>query len=589
MFEKANFHPACGGGGGETETEEPFELAIDPGPMTTEQIKERIAQFAPVKITYDESVLSEAEKNALAKIVEAAQIMDEIFLYQAWAGNAKLRIRLKTALEQIQSPKATAEQRDYVEALYHFFRINVGPWDRINENEPVYGSRAKPLGAGFYPDNMTKDEFNNHLDAYPEDREAFQGFFTMIQREYGTLKSVPYNQAFKPLLVKASALQRHAADILTAPDVSGQLAEGVDYTTFARFLRSRADAYLSDDYYQSDMDWMDVENNIIDATIGPYEVYEDLLLGYKASFEAFIAIRNPADSKKLDGLKGYMQAMENNLPIADNHKNPNRGSESPISVVDVVYGGGDANAGVQTIAFNLPNDERVREAKGSKKVMLKNISRAKFDKILVPIAKTILDPAQQEHVEFDIFFSNTLMHEFSHGIGPGNITLPDGRKSTVGLELKDTYSIIEEAKADILGLYNTEFLVGEGYFPKEQQAKAYITFLPGFFRAIRFGIHAAHGGANMIEFNFMAEQGAIVFDPATEKYTVNVDKMPAAVRELSTKLLMIEAMGDYDAAKELIAKYGAMPPEVEKLIEKFNSIPTDIEPIYMTEKYSLDL
>jgi hypothetical protein len=582
--------PACGGGGsGEAESEAPFELGIDPGPMTTKQIKERIALFAPVKITYDESVLSEAEKSALAKIVEAAQIIDEIFLRQAWAGNLRMRSQLKTALEQVQSLKATNDQRDYVEALYHFYRINVGPWDRVNENEPVYGSNAKPLGAGFYPENMTKDEFNNHLEANPADQEAFQGFFTMIVREYGTLKATPYSQAFMTLLQKAGTLQREAADILTAPNVSDQLAEGVDYTTFARFLRSRAAAYMSDDYYQSDMDWMDVENNIIDATIGPYEVYEDLLFGYKAAFEAFIAIRNPADSKKLDGLKGYMQAMENNLPIPDNHKNPNRGSESPISVVDVVYGGGDANAGVQTIAFNLPNDERVREAKGSKKVMLKNISRAKFDKILIPIAKTILDPAQLEHVEFDIFFSNTLMHEFSHGVGPGNITLADGRKSTVGLELKDTYSIIEEAKADILGLYNTEFLVGEGYFPKEQQAKAYITFLPGFFRAIRFGIHAAHGGANMIEFNFMAEQGAIVFDPATEKFTVMVDKMPASVRKLSTKLLMIEALGDYEAAKELITKYGTMSPEVEKLIEKFNSIPTDIEPIYKTEKYSLDI
>ncbi len=582
--------PACGGDGGSGgESEEAFELAIEQGPMTTERIKELIAQYAPVEITYDESVLCEAEKAALDKIIEAAQIMDELFLRQAWSGNTRMRTQLKAALEQVQSPKATEEQRDYVEALYHCYRINVGPWDRINENEIVFGSHAKPLGAGFYPENMTKEEFNNHLEANPADEEAFQGFFTMIMREYGTLKAVPYNRAFTTLLKNAAALQREAADILTAPGVSSQLAEGIDYTTLARFLRSRADAYLSDDYFQSDMDWMDIENNIIDVTIGPYEVYEDALFGYKAAFEAFIAIRNPADSKKLDGLKNYLQAMENNLPMPDEHKNPNRGSESPISVVDLVYGGGDANAGVQTIAFNLPNDERVREAKGSKKVMMKNISRAKFDKILIPIAETILDPAQLEYVEFDIFFSNTLMHEFSHGIGPGKITLPDGRKTTVGRELKDAYSVIEEAKADILGLYNTKFLVEEGYFPKEQQAKAYITFLPGFFRSIRFGIHEAHGGANMMEFNFLVEQGAIVFDPATEKYTVMVDKMPAAIRAFSSKLLMIEALGDYKGAKEMIAKYVKMPPEVEKLIGKFESIPTDIEPIYATEKYSVEM
>jgi hypothetical protein len=433
---------------------------------------------------------------------------------------------------------------------------------------------------------MTKEEFEAHIEAHPEDAEAFRDYFTKIERKNGELIAVPYSVAFKNLLQKAKDRQYEAADILTDPANQGKLPAGADYTTLATFLKSRADAYLSNDYFQSDMDWMDVQDNIIDVTIGPYEVYEDELFGYKAAFEAFIAIRHPADSKKLDGLKGYLQALEDNLPIPDEYKNPNRGSESPISVVDVVYGGGETRAGVQTIAFNLPNDERVRNAKGSKKVMLKNISKAKYDKILIPIAETILDPKQLSKVDFDTYFSNTLMHEFAHGLGPGDITMPDGRETTVNLELKDLYSAIEEAKADICGLYNTGYLVEQGFFPKEHADKAHITFLPGFFRAIRFGIHKAHGKANMIEFNYMKEKGAVVYDEATEKFHVDLDKMPAAVKDLAHELLMIQAKGDYEAAKKLIDTYGNMTPDVEKVLAKLETIPTDIEPIYPFDRAS---
>jgi hypothetical protein len=539
------------------------------GPLTHEELKERLKLYAPVEISYDESVLSEPEKEALKKLVQAARLMDEIFLTQVWSGNPDMKKMLKMMMKKVQEPGVPKEDADHINDLWHFYKINIGPWDRINGHEIFFGSTAKPKGAGHYPNDMTKEEFEKHLEQHPEDAKAFRGYFTKIVRDNGSLIAVPYSEAFKALLKKAADRQYEAADLLTDPANKNALPEGVDYTTFATFLKSRGDSYLSNDYYQSDMDWMDVEDNIIDATIGPYEVYEDELFGYKAAFEAFIAIRHPADSKKLDGLKSYLQAMENNLPIPDEHKNPNRGSESPISVVDVVYGGGETRAGVQTIAFNLPNDERVRNAKGSKKVMLKNISRAKYDKILIPIAEAILDPAQLDKVDFDTYFSNTLMHEFAHGLGPG---------------LKDLYSGIEEAKADICGLYNTGFLIEEGFFPKDLADKAYITFLPGFFRAIRFGIHKAHGKANMIEFNYMKEKGAIVYNEATAKFSVDFDKMPGAVKSLTNELLMIQAKGDYDAAKKMIDSYGNMTPDVEKVLEKLKTIPTDIEPIYMIDK-----
>jgi hypothetical protein len=269
--------------------------------------------------------------------------------------------------------------------------------------------------------------------------------------------------------------------------------------------------------------------------------------------------------------------MERNLPIPDEHKNLSRGSDSPISVVDLVFAAGDTKAGVQTVAFNLPNDERVQQAKGSKKVMLKNISRAKFDKILVPIADVVLDPAQRSMVEFEVYFTNTLMHELSHGLGPGSIT--------VNRALQTLYPPLEEAKADIMGLYNTAYLVEQGYLSRDDETEAYVSFLPGFFRAIRFGATSAHGKANMMEFNYMKEKGAITLDPESKRYHVNLEKMPAAVREMTRDILMIQALGDYAAAEKFIATYGGVPPEVEQLLKQLESIPTDIEPVYTAERF----
>lgn len=543
------------------------------------QLEKQIARFAAIDVDFDEGVLSQPEEDALAKLVQAAGVMDEIFLRQVWEGNVALRQDL------IYAMGSDAAEKDVMKELYHFFKINFGPWNRLEGNTPFIGSRPKPDGAGFYPTDMTKSEFEDNLAAHPDRADALKDYFTVVERDDdGSLVAVPYSEAYEELLDKAAKLLNEAADILTDP-ANAKKIKDADYTTLATFLRSRAAAFASNDYFQSDMDWMDVANNIIDVTIGPYEVYEDNLFAYKASFEAFIAIRNPSDSKKLVDLKNYLPAMERNLPIPDKHKNMNRGTDSPISVVDVAFIGGDSKAGVQTIAFNLPNDERVREAKGSKKVLLKNIGWAKYEKILTPIAGIVLDKSQMKYVNFDSYFSNTLMHELAHGLGPGTITLADGTETTVNQALQTLYSPIEEAKADIMGLYNKSFLVKEGYITQDELDKSYVCFLPGFFRAIRFGIHEAHGKANMIEYNYLLEKGAITLDPKTDRYTVHLDKMPDAVEALTHDLCMLEALGDYAAAETFLDQYGHPTDDVLRQIDKMTEIPTDIEPIYKAEKF----
>ncbi|MGD8412723.1 MAG: peptidase [Candidatus Latescibacterota bacterium] len=557
-------------------------FACGPGSATSDdfehipaaQLEKDIGKYAQVKIPVDRAVLSAPEMDALKKLVQAGGVMDEVFLRQVWAGNVAMRDRLKEA-----SAKG-GEDGKLMGELYHYFRINFGPWDRLEEDAPFIGTLPKPPGANFYPEDLSAKQFEDWIAKHPDDAEAFKSYFTCIRRDGDKLKAVPYSDEYKPLLGKAAILMNEAADILTDPANQSQFRDGVDYTTLAAFLRSRAAAFGSNDYFQSDMDWMDVKDNIIDVTIGPYEVYEDNLFGYKAAFEAFIAVKHPEDSRQLADLKDFLPGMEMNLPILEEHKNPDRGTESPISVVDVVFVGGDSKAGVQTIAFNLPNDERVREAKGSKKVMLKNFNRAKFDKILVPIADTVLDPSQRDMIDFDIFFSNVLLHELSHGLGPGDITLPDGTETTVNQALKTLYSSMEEAKADIMGLYNTAYLVQQGYFPKEHEMKAYVNFLPGFFRAIRFGATSAHGKANMMEFNYMKEKGGIEYVAGSDRFRVNLDKMPGAVRSMTHDLCTIQATGDYAAAEAFIAKYGTMVPEVQKQLDKMGHIPTDIELVY---------
>ena len=321
----------------------------------------------------------------------------------------------------------------------------------------------------------------------------------------------------------------------------------------------------------------------LEVVIGPYEVYEDNIFNYKAAYEAFICIVDHEESKKLEMVSKYLNEMEDHLPIADKHKNFNRGSSSPIKVVNEVFTAGDTKAGIQTTAFNLPNDERVREAKGSKKVMLKNIAQAKYEKCWIPIVNTILAEKPLENVSFDAYFNHVLMHEVSHGLGPGNITLADGSKSSVSIELKELYSVIEECKADVLGIYNLKFLMDKGVFPKNMEYSMYSSYLGGMFRSIRFGINEAHGGGVAIQFNYFLEKGAF-FENENGKLDFNKQKMLPAVKSLAQELLLIEALGDYNAAKKFIEKYRQMTPIMQKNVDRLKNVPIDIRPSYPLEK-----
>lgn len=519
-----------------------------------EELKTEIEKFAKFTVNYDESLLDADDKIVLQKLFEAAKIMDEIFLDQVYSKNREIEDQLKNGDKE----------------TYELFKIMFGPFNRLDENKPFFGENPKPAGANFYPEDMTKKEFESWIKNQPEDEAAFTSEFTVIRRSNDKLISIPYSEYYQDELSRASQLLREAANH------SKNL-------TLKDYLLKRASAFESNDYYESDMAWMDLRDHKIEVVIGPYEVYEDGLFNYKAAFECFLTIVDPTESQKLEVFESYLTEMEKNLPYPDAYKNFARGLESPMMVVQLVFSGGDTKAGVQTLAFNLPNDERVRQAKGSKKVMLKNIHEAKFEKILKPIAEKIMNKDQLKYVTFNGFFNHTLMHEISHGLGPGFIRV-QGRETEVKKELKETYSIIEECKADILGMFNNRFMIEKGVLPTEFEKEMWSTFLAGTLRSMRFGINEAHGGANAIIYNYLLEKGAYSFDESTEKVTVHFDKVYDVVKDLASKILMIQSLGSYNSAKELISKYVVETSSIKILRDKLVSLPVDINPQYQIEK-----
>lgn len=529
-----------------------------------EELRQRRARFADVEVTIREDSLSVSDRKALKALLKAAEVMHRIF----WKQVSPKELERRNELAR-QAPGADP----YLAALLDYVDLNVGPWDRIDGNEPFIGDQKKPEGAAFYPTDMTKEEFEAHLRSHPEDRTAFESPFTVIRREGGRLKAVPYSEEYAQDLKEAAMWLTKAADATTDP-------------VLARFLRSRAEAFLSNDYFESDMHWMDLgvtegpQASAIDVTIGPYEVYEDDLFNLKAAFEAFVTVRDPEESRKLAVIGRHLDALEAGLPLDDRHKNFSRGKASPIFVVNVVYTAGDANKGVQTAAFNLPNDERVRAAKGSKKVMLKNVMEAKFNNSLIPIAKAIMDPALLPLVSFDAYFNFVLMHEVSHGLGPGFIIMPDGSRTSVNLALKDTYSAIEECKADVLGVFNTFALVKMGVLPADIVEKTMVTYLGGIFRSVRFGVEEAHGKANIMQYNYLRRFGAFTYDPESKRFGVVSERFEDGIRALAHDLLTIEAEGAYGKAVSFLKEYGDVPAEIRDALNRLVHVPVDIRPHY---------
>ncbi len=518
-------------------------------------LESKIDQYAKTEIKYDENLLDDNQKIVVRKLFEAAKLMDELFLEQVYSKNFDIKAELESTSDPLSLKKL------------EYFNINFGPFDRLDNNKPFIGNDEKPHGANFYPEDMTKEEFEKFLADNPDKEKEFTSEFTVIRRVNGTLTAVPYSEHYKDKLQAASKLLREAA-------------EYADNASLKKYLLTRAKAFETNDYYESDMAWMDLKDHTIEVVIGPYEVYEDDLFNYKAAFECFLTIVDPESSSKLEQFASYLTDIEKNLPIPEAHKNYDRGSESPIVVVQEVFGAGDTKAGVQTLAFNLPNDERVRKAKGSKKVMIKNMHEAKFNKLLKPISEIVLAEDQQNNVTFDGFFNHTLMHEMSHGVGPGFITV-DGRETEVKKELKETYSKIEECKADVLGMFNNIFMIEKGVYPREYEKELWTTFLAGVFRSVRFGIHEAHGGGTAIIYNYVLERGGYEFDPESEKVKVNYDKVFDAVKDLASELLMIQAEGNYEGAKKLIEEYAVNSESMEILIGKLSVLPVDINPQFM--------
>ena len=501
--------------------------------------KARVHVYTPVTLTADLSHLSQKQKDMIGVLIDASKIMDELFWRQTY-GDRK-------ALDGVKNAK---ERR--------FIELNYGPWDRLAGNAPfIEGVGPKPKGARFYPTDMTKEEFE--AAALP----GKKSLYSVLRRDAdGKLTNVPYREAFKAELTRASALITKAQD----------LAEDKGFKTY---LGTLATALLKDDYLASDMAWMETRTNPIEFVYGPIETYEDKLFGYKASFEAYILLKDQAWSARLARFAQYLPALQKGLPVPERYKQETPGSDAQVNAYDVIYYAGDCNAGSKTIAINLPNDERVQLKKGTRRLQLKNAMRAKFDKILMPIAGVLVAKEQQKHITFDAFFSNTMFHEVAHGLGIKS-TLTG--KGTVRKALKETSSALEEGKADILGLYMITSLHKQGVFKEGELLDYYVTFLAGIFRSIRFGASSAHGRANMIRFNFFSEHKAFTRDAATGTYRVNVAAMQEAVTALSKKILMIQGDGDYAAARELVAKQGVIGPQLKGDLERLaaSSIPIDV-------------
>jgi hypothetical protein len=518
------------------------------------------ARFAPTDITTDVTALPASERRALGKLVQASRIVDALFLRQVWAGNDALLMRLVTDTTPLGR------------ARLHAFLLDKGPWSRLDHGAPFLpGVPPKPEGANFYPAGATKAEVEAWIAGLSDgDRQRATGFFTTVRRSPPgspqPFVTIPYSVEYQGELARAADLLRDAAAETAQP-------------TLKRFLEARAAAFLSNDYYESDVAWMELDASI-EPTIGPYEVYEDTWFNYKAAFESFITIVDQAESDTLARFSSELQDIENHLPIEPRLRNPSLGALAPIRVVNEIFAAGDANRGVQTAAFNLPNDERVVKAKGTKRVMLKNVQEAKFRIVLLPISAVALAPADRAHVAFDAFFTHILMHELMHGLGPHNIRV-GGRETTVRQELKETHSAIEEAKADASGLWALQYLVDKGSLPKTMQETMYTTFLASAFRSVRFGVNEAHGRGMAIQLNTLLDAGAFrVAEDGT--FSVDAARIRDAVTTLTRDLLSLQAAGDHAKARALIDRLGVLRPEVKRVLDRLTAIPVDIEPRFPT-------
>ncbi len=513
------------------------------------------AQYAPVDLAVDVSSLPASERKALALLIEASRVVDALFLRQVWAGATAMLL----SLQDDPSPLGRARLA--------FFLRNKGPWDRLDHDRIfIPGAPPSPEAGTFYPPGATKEEIAAWNGSLPEKERAIAtGFFSVVRRTPGGFVAVPYSMEYQVELALAASLLRQAAAATAEPALK-------------RFLETRASALLSDDYYDSDVAWMEIDG-AVEPTFGPYETYGDGWFNAKAAFQAYVTVRDEGETAKLARLSGELQDIEDHLPMDPAWKNPKLGSLAPIRVVNQIFAAGDGRRGVTTAAFNLPNDERILSEKGAKRVMLKNVQEAKFQKVLLPISKVAIAPADGRRVSFDAFFTHILMHELVHGLGPHGLERPSGR-TTVREQLGSQYAAIEEAKADVVGLFALHRLVDRGVLPKELERTMYATFLASCFRSIRFGVNEAHGRGVALQLNWFLDQGAVVVGK-DGRFAVVDGKIRASVESLSREILAIQANGDAAGAKALLDRMAIVRPPVATVLERLRAIPVDVAPRFV--------
>jgi hypothetical protein len=505
---------------------------------------ERLSQYATFRLTTDLSVLTEQEREMIPILIEAADAMDEIFWQQAWGDPDSL-------LASIDDPT----QRKLVE-------INYGPYDRLGGDAPVLPNvEEKPLGAGFYPADATREELEAAFER-AADGDALRSLYTVVGRSETGFMAIPYHEAFPEPTQRAASKLREAAALAEDPGLRS-------------YLELRAEALLTDDYRESDLAWMDMKDNTIDVVIGPIETYEDLLFGAKASHEAYVLIKDKVWSERLSRYAAMLPGLQRGLPVPDRYKQDTPGTDAQLNAYDVVYYAGEANAGSKTIAINLPNDETVQLEKGTRRLQLKNAMQAKFDSILVPIADMLIAEDQREHITFDAFFGNTMFHEVAHGLGIKNTLTGQG---TVREALREHASSMEEGKADVLGLYMVTQLFEEGEITEGDIRDNYVTFIASIFRSVRFGATSAHGRANMVRFNFFQDLGAFTRDEATGRYRVDFERMAVAMAALSEVILTLQGDGNHAGAGELLGQQGVIFPGLQADLDRLAEagIPVDI-------------
>lgn len=508
-------------------------------------------KLARVDMQADTSYLTDEERQVVNLLIQAADLMNPIYLRQVSADNPRLRDEIAKSGDK---------------TLLDRFDTFMGPWDEVGEDKPFYGNANRPVGAGFYPAGLTKDQFDQYLTAHPDQKDQLTSPYTVVKRQGDKLVAVPYSVEYKEWLEPAAKKLEEAAAITTNPSLK-------------KFLTLRAKAFRTDDYFESELAWMDLKDTPIEMVIGPYETYTDTLYGAKTAFESFVVLRNPKESSALDIYKSHLREMEANLPEEEQYKNFKRGFESPISVGDQIHSGGDSNHGIQTVAFNLPNDEKVREAKGAKKVILQNVLGAKYDRILQPMAGLVLVPADAANVNKRYMYMETLFHELSHSLGPGTITV-NGQKTNVSEALKDVGSGFEEAKADVMGAYNVLFMMDKGVLPAAEKPQIRAAYVAGLFRAMRFGDTDAHGKGAAMQYRYIRDKGGIVWDANAKRFRIDPVKLDSAIRDLVHDIIHLQANGDYNGTKAFLAKWAVMDAEAKQVTSQMGHIPVDIRPIY---------